>query len=250
MSRVILTLLASFGLVLGLAVAFVVMYRRHVRQLRRQNRGLDQLAHITSARRRMLAYPLPGRWLAVRSSNTLHVREVLGLAGGTPPTWGESLVRARERAFFVSYPVDGWTLVIGAAIPDPAVDIDAAYRFLTWLSREVGGEVQFFSADRVLNFHGWGRLRDGAVVRAYVWAGETEWNEGRMTLDERLLGLRCREYGAEPEPLRYGETSPVQLNTERVPLLARRWGIDLASACEILLQHEGVESDDDAADRH
>lgn len=248
MTGVIFALLASFGLVLGLAVMFVVLYRRHVRQLRRQNRGLDQLAHITSARRRLLAYPLPARWLAVRSSNTLHLREVLGLAGAVPPTWGEALVRSRERSLFVSHPVDGWTLVIGAALPDPAVDVDAAYRFLTRLSRDAGAEVQFFTADRVLNFHGWARLRDGAVVRAYVWAGETEWNEGRMTLDERLLGLRCREYGAEPEPLRYGETSPAQVNTERVPLLARRWGLDLATACEILLQHEGVESDDGPAD--
>jgi hypothetical protein len=60
-----------------------------------------------------------------------------------------------------------------------------------------------------------------------------------------MLGLRCREYGDDPPAPRYGETSAEQTNTERVPLLARRWGIDLATASELLLQLEGVAPDDD-----
>lgn len=153
------------------------------------------------------------------------------------------MARSRERSLFLSSPVDGWTLVIGGALPDPEVDVDQLYRFLADLSRETG-EVQFFTSDRVLGFHGWARLRDGRVLRGYLWAGETLWNEGRMTLDERLLGLRCRDYGVEPEPLAYGEIAAEHTNSERVPLLARQWGIDLATATEELLQQESVRSDD------
>jgi hypothetical protein len=68
-----------------------------------------------------------------------------------------------------------------------------------------------------------------------------------MTLDERLLGLRCHEYGADQPELEYGQTSPEFTNVERVPLLARRWGLDLASATELLLHQEAVESDESGA---
>ncbi len=242
MTRVILVLLASFGFVLIGAVLMMVMHRRHLRQWRRQNRMVDPLSQATSARRRLIPFPLPQRWLAIRSSNTAHLRGALALRG-SGPTWSEAMARAQERSLFLSAPVDGWTLVIGGALPDPEVDVDQLYRFLVDLSRETG-EVQFFTSDRVLGFHGWARLRDGRVLRGYVWAGETQWNEGRMTLDERLLGLRCRDYGAEVEPLAYGELAAEHTNAERVPLLARQWGIDLATATEELLQQESVRSDD------
>jgi hypothetical protein len=246
-TRVIMALLGSFGVVLLLAVTFAVIYRRHARQLRRRNRSVDQLSYIASSRRRLLAYPLPARWVLVRTSNTSLLRSILGVTDDPQPHWGDALSRIRERRLFVSAPVDGWTLVIGAGIPDPVTDVDQTYRFLVDLSRDIG-EVQFYQVDRVLNFHAWARLREGRVARGYVWAGQTLWNEGRMTLEERLLGMRCRDYGVDPEPLHYGEIPPEQVNAERVPLLARRWGMDLATVCEVLLAQERVESGDDLGD--
>jgi hypothetical protein len=143
--------MGSFGLVVGIAVLFVLLHRRQVRVLRRQNRSIDQLARVTSARRRLLAFPLPTRWIAIRSTHTALVR---GALGDMAPAagWSEALLRARERSLFVSQPVEGWTLVIGGAVPDPVFDVDAAYRFLGDLSRELG-DVQFYALDRVLNFH-------------------------------------------------------------------------------------------------
>lgn len=239
---VIIVLLASFGVVLIGAVAMITVHRHQLRQWRRQNRLVDPLTQLTSARRRAVAFPLPNRWIAIRSSNTPHLRAVLSLRGPAVG-WSDALSRARDRELFLSPAVDGWSFVIGGALPDPAIDVDAVYRMLVGLSREIG-EVQFFSLDRVLGFHGWARLRDGRVLRGYAWAGETLWNEGRMTLDERLLGFRCHDYGEEPPVVQYGETNPAITNTERVPLLARRWGMELAAATEMLLQQEGVESDE------
>lgn len=243
MARFLVALIGSFALVIGIAVLFVLLQRRQVRRLRRQNRSIDQLARVTSARRRVLAFPIPARWIAIRGANTALVRDALGEVASAA-SWADALSRSGERSLFVSGPVDGWTLVIGGQLPDPVSDIDATYRFLADLSREVG-DVQFYSSDRVLNFHAWARLRDGRVTRGYAWAGDTLWNEGRMTLDERLLGLRSRDYGSDLPLPRYGETSAEQTNTERVPLLARRWGIDFATASEVLLQQEGMTPDDD-----
>lgn len=237
-------LLASLLFVLGLAVFFFTIYRRDRRRLRRAGRQIDPLGPLTTARRRPLHFPMPARWLALRSTNTAAVRELFGVTSAPATPWSEALARSRMRRIFVSQPVDGWTLVIGGGVPDPAQDIDAAYRFLTRASFALG-EVHFYAADRVLNFHTWARLDDGRVTRAYGWAGETLWNEGRVTLEERLLGLRCRAYGEEPEPVRYGDAPPELHNTERVILLARRWSIDPVVASEILLQLEAVKSGED-----
>ncbi len=241
-------LMGCFLGVVGVGVLFAFLIRRHNREQglrRRHNRAVDQLTRLTSARHRVLPYPLPPRWLAVRSSNTAYLRELLGLRTTVP--WGEALTRARERTLFISNPVNGWTLLVGGAIPDPAQDIDALFRCLTRVSTDVG-EVQFFAGDRVLNFHAWARLRDGRTLRAYAWSGEVQWNEGWMTLEERLLGLRCRGYGEEVGALRYGEIPAEQTNAERVPILARRWSIDFAAASEVLLAQEGVESGGEETD--
>lgn len=242
MHQFALLLMGCFLGVIGVAAVFAWLIRQHNREqrnMRRANRSLDQLALADSARHRVLPYPLPSRWMAIRSSNTAFLREFLGLRNHV--SWSEALGRARERTLFLSNPINGWTLLIGGAIPDPVQDVDTVYRCLQRVSAEIG-EVQFFSADRVLNFHGWARFRNGRAQRAYACAGEVLWNEGWITLEERLLGLRCRDYGDEVPTLRYGETPADQTNTERVPHLARRWSVDFAMASEVLLAQEGIES--------
>ncbi|HTH49610.1 MAG TPA: hypothetical protein VMB21_19000 [Candidatus Limnocylindria bacterium] len=244
MDLAVVGLLASLLSVLVLALAFLTLYRNDRRRVRRQSRQIDPLVPLTTARRRPVPFPMPSRWIAIRTTNTTMVRETLGVANRPLLPWADALAHGRVREMFVSLPVDGWTLVIGAGVPDPAQDVDAAYRFLTRVSLALG-ELHFYSADRVLNFHTWARLDDGRVTRAYGWAGETLWNEGRMTLEEKLLGLRCRDYAEEPEPMHYGDIPPELHNTERVILLARRWSIDPVVASEILIQQETVESGGD-----
>ena len=237
MTGLIIALLGSFTVVLAGAIVMVLVHRRNLREWRRQKRLAAALQRSTPARPQV-PMALPGRWVAVRSMNTEHLREALAIRGPMFP-WSEALSRVDENRLFLSAPVDGWTLIVGAAVPDPATDVDAVFRFLLELSREAG-DVQYFSLDRVLGFHGWARLKDGRVLRGYAWAGETVWNQGRLTLDERLLGMRCRAYGEETPALGYGAVSPEMENTERVPLLAQRWGIDLAAATESLLRDEAV----------
>lgn len=236
MELFLLAFLSAFGLVVGLGVVFVGLYRRHLWHLRRLNRGVDRLAALALHRGALGGHP-PPRWLAIRSTNTPLLRELLRLDPTAVRLWSEALSRFREPSLFLSPPIDGWSLVIGGALPDPAIDVDLCFHFLTRLSREIG-EVQLFSADRVLSYHSWIRLREGRVVRAYAWAGTTEWNEGRVTLDERLLGLRIRNYGEEVESTGYGELLPEQINCERVAQLARRWSVDPIIASELILQQE------------
>lgn len=242
MHGLVLGLMACFGLVLGGAVAMILVHRRHLRAWRSQQRWAVAGHRLAGTGRGSWALPLPGRWLAIHSSNTPLIHRALGVTD-SPSSWSDALVRAGEDRLFVSAPVLGWTLVVGGGLPDPAQDVDDLYRWLMAVSREAG-EVQYFSMDRVLGFHAWARLRDGRVLRGYAWAGCTEWNEGRPTLDERLLKLHCRAYGDEAPPIALGEPTPELENCERVPLLARRWGIDVAVATEILLEAEAMRPDE------
>lgn len=244
MDSLVLGLLVSLACVLGLAFAFFVIYRHHLRRLRRSAKSRSGTGIGSSASRGAFPIQMPSRWMAIRSSNTALVRELLGVSDEVAVPWSEALSRARESFLFVSGPVDGWTLVLGGRLVDPSQDIDALYRMLNRLSRELG-EVHFYASDRVLQFHTWARMDDGRVTRAYSWAGETQWNEGRPTLEERLLGFRCRAYCEVPEPVRFGEVAPEVHNSEHVVLLARRWSVDPVAASERLLQKEAVRSEDD-----
>jgi hypothetical protein len=108
---------------------------------------------------------------------------------------------------------------MGCDLPDPADDVDDCFKFLSGLSRKLG-EVQFFSRNRAVGHHGWARLENGKVVRAYAWAGETLWNQGALTEAERNLKLRCLTYTESSEVLGLAEREVLALNTERVVRLA------------------------------
>ena len=239
MELFVVMLLASLSTVLGVMIAFLFLYRSDRRPWRSGAPFRDSFSGISRSFRRPLPFSVPTRWMAVRGATPSRIREVLGDRVGVYSGWADALARSRERSLFVSPALDGWTLVVGAGLPEAFQDVDQAFHFLRKAS-EALGEIHFYSADRVLNFHTWARLDNGRVTRAYAWAGTTLWNEGRSSLEERLLGLRCRAYGEEVEPVRFGEHSPEYHNTDRVVLLARRWSIDPVAASEIIVHQDEV----------
>jgi hypothetical protein len=183
----------------------------------------------------------PGSWLAVRSRDIEAVRSALALSNCRPCSWLEGL--GGEQRLFIAPPVNGWILVIGSGLPDPADDVDVCFRFLTGLSRKLG-RVQFFSASRILNHHAWARLDDGRVVRAYAWAGRTLWNQGVKTAGELELGLKCYPYFDAPATAGLRQVDYAGANAEKVPLLAARWSLDPAEVDERELERaSGVAGD-------
>ena len=138
-------------------------------------------------------FEAPNRWLAVRSQNPRAIQDALGLQHARDCTWSDAIGASFEPRLFIAPPVDGWILVMGCDLPDPADDIDECFKFLCALSHKLG-EVQFFSRHRAVSHHGWARLNDGNVLRAYAWAGETLWNQGTITEAEHDLKLLCLAY--------------------------------------------------------
>ena len=106
------------------------------------------------------------------------------------------------------------------------------------LSRKLG-EVQFFSANRVLQHHAWVRAQRGRVVRAYAWAGRTLWKQGHRSAAEKELDLKCFEYTEAAERASFDQPDVIAVNVDKVPLLAARWSLDPACIEERFLGQEG-----------
>src|SRR5688572_4364271 len=154
----------------------------------------------------------PTRWLAVHSQNPQAVQMALGVQHARACSWSDALATPFEPRLFISPPVNGWIVVMGCDLPDPADDIDECFKFLVGISHKLG-EVQFFSRNRAVCHHGWVRMDGGKVLRAYAWAGETLWNQGPVTDAERELKMRCLTYTEGAEVLGYAGREALSLNT-------------------------------------
>ena len=245
-SRVIASLLLSLLAVVisvGLALMYLVIRWRHRHSpvtppapwlLRRWQAGSQPWhAHNPLAAR-------PQTWIAIRTTDLPAVQNAFALANPRPCAWTDGLGTDPTGRLYVSPPVAGWVLVVGAQLPEPAEDIDACFRFLVALSRRLG-HVQYFHASRVLQHHGWARLESGRVLRAYAWAGHTVWNQGAPTAAERELGLRDYGYGEAECDSALGVPDAAITNVERIPRLAARWSLDPASVdARFWASHRGI----------
>ena len=54
-------LLVSFGMVIGIAIVFATLYRRHLRALRKTQRWMDPLTPLVGSAQSALTLPQPNR---------------------------------------------------------------------------------------------------------------------------------------------------------------------------------------------
>jgi hypothetical protein len=192
-----------------LALGVAIMVFLWIIFLQRRNRA------TTQSRRSVGDLPLSGvairpkTWLAVRSLESTVVRTALP---------------GRDE-FFISPRVNGWVIVTGPGLPDPDDDVDKCFLFLTGVSRRLG-HVQFFHMEKFSGHHAWARMDEGCVTRAYAWAGETVWNQGEATLAEKVLGMKCCQYGEDDAAEFQTAKGNAAANIERIPRLAARWSLD------------------------
>ena len=218
--------LLSLVLVLGAVSIFLVL------QLRRSIR-FQKPKPVSRAIRSQAASPLKfnpqpreplDRWLAIKFQSPQAVQAALDLRRPAPCSWEQGLADAREDLLFISPPIQGWIIVFGPGLPDPTDDVDFIFRFVMDLSQTFG-QVQYFSASRVLKSHAWVMVDRATVMRGYAWAGTTLWNQGAMSAAERELGLQCFDYGEQPTTSIPSERLH-RANVEKISQLARRWSVD------------------------
>ena len=141
-------------------------------------------------------------WFAVSTDDTAGVATTLRLVDPRPANWKHGVHTAylsrpspSKRLVFVTPPVSGWTLAMGA-LPDPT---------MPQFSRPFGElaqrfhEVQFYGNHRVADYCAWARAIGGKMQRVFVLGnGEVMRNEGLQTLEEASLGLAGFS-GLEPD---------------------------------------------------
>lgn len=220
-------LILVFGVALGIGMICFLLVVHFMRTGRLSSRHVLRRRDFLPVSHRA-PFAIPSRWIAIRSTNLAAVQSALRLHRPYPCSWEQGLNVAIDHRLFIAPPVAGWTLVMGASLPDPADDVDRCFHFLVGLSRKLG-HVQFFSFDRALSHHAWVQVEMGQVLRGYAWAGRTLWNEGRPTRAEQDLGMNCIGYGELPCVTSSGQLDGIMFNADKVPLLAGRWSIDPAA---------------------
>ena len=226
--------LLAVALLMGMACMFFVLRFRRTDRLK-GFRAASRPGLSEARKPKPLLFDSPNRWLAVRSGNPEAVQAALGLHNVMSCSWERGLAEAQDFKLFLSPPIKGWILVFGLGLPDPSDDVDDTFKLILFLSRTLG-EVQFFSANRVINSHAWVQAVHGRVLRAYAWSGTTLWNQGAITSAEAQLGLICLGY-TETISQKLPNHHPQRGNAEKVHLLAGRWSLDPTSLDESEINH-------------
>lgn len=223
-------------------VCFALLVHRLMKHELRKRAQLRVAPVLFSRTLTSALFDAPTRWIAVRTHHPRLVQSALGVQNARACAWTDALITPLEPRLFISPPVNGWVIVTGCDLPDPADDVDQCFVFLAQLSQKLG-EVQFFSRNRAVSHHGWARLNAGKVLRAYIWAGETLWNQGQPMEIERELKLRCLDYTESTDVLGLTEREALALNTEKVTRLAAAWSIDPTSLGPDALDAKGIAGD-------
>jgi hypothetical protein len=173
-------------------------------------------------------------WLAVRSRDTRAVLDELGLIGAEPCNWKSGIGSVYDDQLgddhvFVSPPVNGWTFVVGLALPHPVgrAFADKCMPLLVRLGKRFV-EVQYFFAYPPIDVFAWARLLEGRVVRAFaITDSGVVWNRGRATREERALGLKLFDFrGVRGRRGDAGGEIILYPTEEHVLRLAERWSLD------------------------
>jgi hypothetical protein len=173
-------------------------------------------------------------WLAIRTRDTLRVAEVLRLEALEAANWRTGIAiiyddRLGASHVFLSPPVDGWTFVVGLSLPHPVNGnlVDKCTPMLLDLGA-VFADVQVYFSYPPIDFYAWARVASGRLERAFAVGDEgVIWNKGKLSRDERSLGLKLFEVrGVRGRKGDAGGQMILHPTESHVLNLAGRWSLD------------------------
>lgn len=218
----------SIGFIL--AVAFVVIILRERRSARlcgaadtTDRMEVDEIPDVP------VAFGYKTNWLAVQTSQSEAVLDVLGLVAVRRANWETGLDAAYKGCVFVSPPFEGWVFVVGRNLPGPGIS-DSPDRWdllMSSLARRFD-DVQFFGTHRVSEYHAWARFQGGQEQRAFAYSGGTLVDRGKQTDGEHQLGLKFFDHTSpEANSEGYWEREDLSYPDEEVVMqVAGKWGIN------------------------
>lgn len=131
-------------------------------------------------------------WYAVRTKDTEGVAAHLMLNDTQPANWSSGVRGAYEGYYFVTPPIDGWTLIANASMP--GLSANEQYHTFSRLQSlsAVYGAAYYFGTHRIVGYQAWAQAVNGSIIRAYGYlgeSGETLVDDGDPTAEELELGL-------------------------------------------------------------
>ncbi|MGL4396711.1 MAG: hypothetical protein ACRCS9_09250 [Hyphomicrobium sp.] len=175
-------------------------------------------------------------WLAIKSTDTDAVLKALQIEDARPSNWtsGVGAIYDAELAdthVFIAPPVKGWTLVAGVPLPLPVGRrfVDKLTPLLASLSREFN-DVQYYAAYPIIDLFAWARWRNAVPMRAFAIGDDGMiWDRGRLTPDERALGLSFYELrGIKGRKGDAGGAIILHPTEQQVMRVAQAWSLDPA----------------------
>jgi hypothetical protein len=183
---------------------------------------------------RPAAFGFKMAWFAIRTRDTDRLVGMLGLRDPKNCNWRTGIGtvyddQLGENHVFVSPPVNGWSFVVGLALPYPVGRSFVDKCTPTLL--ELGAafiEVQYFFSYPLIDFYAWAKVVDGKMVRAFAIGEEgIIWNKGKSTKEESSLGLKLFELrGVRGRKGDAGGELILYPTEEHVMRLAGRWSLD------------------------
>ena len=176
-------------------------------------------------------------WIAILTTDTESVLDALGVSGETASNWNNGIGTIYDPwlgpdRLFVSPPVDGWTFVIGLALPHPVGPghVDKCTPLMTRLSRAFA-DVQYYFSYPALDFFAWVRFREGRLLRAFANSGgDVVWSKGAISRAEQTLGLKLFELrGVKGRMGDVGGEILLAPTQDQVMQIARAWSKDPTS---------------------
>ncbi|MBX3464300.1 MAG: hypothetical protein KF830_14105, partial [Planctomycetes bacterium] len=159
----------------------------------------------------------------VPTADAAAVVRALGLRTVLPANWSAGLAGVRHAGVFVTPPVGGFVLAVGADLRGAGADLAAFVPPLLERLAAAFGRAAWFLTDAAAEHHGWALAADGALVRGYAHdgvAGELFWH-GEVTAAERRLGC----FLADPRDR--SEEAGAWWPDERIVCdLAAAWSVD------------------------
>lgn len=160
-------------------------------------------------------------WLAVREDDPEVVMEKLGCTDREVSNWQNAFYcMGKTDRVFVTPCFGGYVAVIN--LNSPLEEKEQLDRIAAKFE-----ELQFFSTMRIVDLSCWARYFNGRLNRRYYYvgeSGETYWDDGELTAEERELGLTKLPYSGMEQLEDYDDfTFPGE---DDVDELAAKWGFD------------------------
>jgi hypothetical protein len=171
-------------------------------------------------------------WCAISSTDVDKVVKAISLVKPRQCSWQKGVEKAYDGFVFVSPRVRDWIFVVSWSLMPPYQDTAKAEISpkIMMLSRTFGTTL-FFTTYRVPEYHIYAKAVDGKLIRGYGYIGErgeTFWNEGRQTKEERELGFKFfnESCPAAKQPAYWERKDLSFLNEKKIMLLAGKWSVD------------------------